>query len=72
MSSQINLDNDSLVFFDDHEAPSSPDASRPTWRIMIIDDDPDVHSATTFALGSLEIQHRALSFLHAYSAAEAR
>ncbi|MDE2430823.1 MAG: DUF3369 domain-containing protein, partial [Burkholderiales bacterium] len=39
---------------------------------MIIDDDPDVHSATTFALGSLEIQHRPLSFLHAYSAAEAR
>ncbi|NDI85146.1 EAL domain-containing protein [Undibacterium sp. B2R-29] len=39
---------------------------------MIIDDDPDVHSATTFALGSLEIQHRPLSFVHAYSAAEAR
>ncbi|MBC7405658.1 MAG: EAL domain-containing protein [Cytophaga sp.] len=39
---------------------------------MIIDDDPDVHSATTFALGNLEIQHRTLSFLHAYSAAEAR
>ncbi|MBX9900741.1 MAG: DUF3369 domain-containing protein, partial [Burkholderiaceae bacterium] len=39
---------------------------------MIIDDDPDVHSATTFALGSLEIQNRNLSFLHAYSAQEAR
>jgi len=39
---------------------------------MIIDDDADVHSATTFALGNLEMQHRPLEFLHAYSAAQAR
>ncbi|MBX9869187.1 MAG: EAL domain-containing protein [Burkholderiaceae bacterium] len=39
---------------------------------MIIDDDHDVHSATTFALGSLDIQNKGLSFLHAYSAEEAR
>lgn len=65
---------DELVFLDELE-PSitiTPGKLLPTWRIMIIDDDPDVHSATTFALGSLEIQHRPLSFLHAYSAAEAR
>ncbi|TDK68786.1 EAL domain-containing protein [Sapientia aquatica] len=39
---------------------------------MIIDDDPDVHSATTFALSSLAIQGRSLSFLHAYSAVQAK
>ena len=65
---------DDLIFLDELEAyEASPIAkTSSTWRIMIIDDDPDVHSATTFALGSLEIQSRALSFLHAYSAAEAR
>lgn len=65
---------DDLIFLDELEAyEASPSAKiSTTWRIMIIDDDPDVHSATTFALGSLEIQSRALSFLHAYSATEAR
>ncbi|CAL61388.1 Conserved hypothetical protein; putative CheY, EAL,GGDEF domains [Herminiimonas arsenicoxydans] len=39
---------------------------------MIIDDDTDVHSATTFALSNVEIQNRPLAFLHAYSAQQAR
>lgn len=42
------------------------------WRLLIVDDDADVHSSTTFALGDLELHGRPLSFLHAYSAAEAR
>ncbi|WMW82478.1 EAL domain-containing protein [Undibacterium cyanobacteriorum] len=42
------------------------------WNILIIDDDPDVHSATMFALQGLRIQGRSLNFLHAYSTAEAR
>ncbi|MBC3916463.1 EAL domain-containing protein [Undibacterium sp. CY18W] len=74
MNSTIHSSEDDLVFLDEPDSEEASVASKPmqTWRIMIIDDDPDVHSATTFALGSLEIQHRALSFLHAYSAAEAR
>ncbi len=74
MNAMIHSSEDDLVFLDEPEASDISVATKPqkTWRIMIIDDDPDVHSATTFALGSLEIQHRALSFLHAYSAAEAR
>ena len=74
MNSTIHSSEDDLVFLDEPDSEETAASGRPaqTWRIMIIDDDPDVHSATTFALGSLEIQHRALSFLHAYSAAEAR
>jgi diguanylate cyclase (GGDEF)-like protein len=65
---------DDLIFLDELETHEASPASKnlSTWKIMVIDDDPDVHSATTFALGSLEIQSRSLSFLHAYSAAEAR
>lgn len=74
MNSIIHSHDDDLVFLDEPTADSN--GTKPTplsaWRIMIIDDDPDVHSATTFALGSLEIQNRNLSFLHAYSAQEAR
>lgn len=74
MSALIHSSEDDLVFLDEPEAGDTLPRIRlaKKWRIMIIDDDPDVHSATTFALGSLEIQHRPLSFLHAYSASEAR
>ncbi|MBC3874583.1 EAL domain-containing protein [Undibacterium sp. LX15W] len=69
-----HANDDALVFMDelsgDHLADSH--TPQPNWRVMIIDDDPDVHSATMFALGNLEIQNRSLSFLHAYSATEAR
>ncbi|ALK97159.1 hypothetical protein AB595_15935 [Massilia sp. WF1] len=70
--------NDELVFVD--EAPAVPGASMEgsavepggAWRVMIVDDDADVHSTTSFALGSLEVHGRRIEFLHAYSAAEAR
>ncbi|QCP14511.1 EAL domain-containing protein [Pseudoduganella umbonata] len=39
---------------------------------MIVDDDADVHSTTTFALGNLDMGGRTLEFVHAYSAAQAR
>jgi len=42
------------------------------WRILIVDDDADVHSTTTFALGNLEVLGRPLHFIHAYSNAEAQ
>jgi diguanylate cyclase (GGDEF)-like protein len=74
MISSENPDaEENLIFLDDHPSSGLSDVTgnKPlSWRIMIIDDDDDVHSATTFALGSLEIQHRPLSFLHAYSAKE--
>lgn len=68
-------DQDDDVFFleDDTDAPQENVAtSTNAWNIFIIDDDPDVHSATMFALHGLKIQDRALNFLHAYSTAEAR
>nr|WP_315484106.1 EAL domain-containing protein [uncultured Undibacterium sp.] len=72
--SEMHANDDALVFMDELSGEHLTDAITPlpSWRVMIIDDDPDVHSATMFALGNLEIQHRSLSFLHAYSATEAR
>jgi len=65
-------DQDDLVFLEEHSAQPAPPAQRNVWRVMIIDDDEDVHSTTTFALGNLDMQHRPLEFVHAYSAAQAR
>jgi diguanylate cyclase (GGDEF)-like protein len=65
-------DQDDLVFLEEHPAEPAAHASREVWRVMIIDDDEDVHSTTTFALGNLDMQQRPLEFVHAYSASQAR
>ena len=65
----MHTDTDTLHFLDD-ECDASVSAGL-VWRLMIIDDEPDVHRATTFALAGVKILGRPLQFLHAYSAAEA-
>jgi diguanylate cyclase (GGDEF)-like protein len=65
-------DQDDLVFLEEHPAVPTESGARSVWRVMIIDDDEDVHSTTTFALGNLDMQGRPLEFVHAYSASQAR
>ena len=49
-----------------------PAASAPApWRVLIVDDDVDVHVVTKFSLSNACFQGRRLSFLHAYSGEEA-
>ncbi len=67
----VKDDHDDLVFLEEHPAALAS-TERQVWRVMIIDDDEDVHSTTTFALGNLDMQHRPLEFVHAYSAGQAR
>ncbi|MDC8756391.1 PAS domain-containing protein [Janthinobacterium fluminis] len=43
----------------------------PPWRVLIVDDDVDVHVVTKFSLSNSSFLGRRLSFLHAYSGAEA-
>ena len=61
--------DDDLVFAD--ETPAVAPHGSGAWRVLIVDDDADVHSTTTFALDRLEMHGRPLEFLHAYSAAQA-
>jgi PAS domain S-box-containing protein len=62
------------LIFDDDE-PSHQDgpaaANADPWRILIVDDDVDVHVVTKFALSNTNFQGRRLSFLHAYTGSEA-
>ncbi|MEW6514902.1 MAG: EAL domain-containing protein [Pseudomonadota bacterium] len=41
------------------------------WKILVVDDDAEVHQATAFALNSLPILGRPIEILNAYSAREA-
>ncbi len=62
---------DKLLTFADEEVKTVEQIERLRyWRVMIVDDDQDVHESTEFALRNLVILNRPLEFLHAYSAAE--
>ena len=67
------LSNDpDLILVDDDPSDNSQTEPEPApWRILIVDDDVDVHVVTKFALSSANFQGRRLSFLHAYSGKEA-
>lgn len=59
----------------EEDAPAGADPNGATgpapWRVLIVDDDVDVHVVTKFSLSNACFQGRRLSFLHAYSGDEA-
>ncbi len=65
----MQTDTDTLHFLDDDQPTGA--TKDLVWRLMVVDDEPDVHRATTFALTGVKILGRPLEFLHAYSAIEA-
>jgi response regulator RpfG family c-di-GMP phosphodiesterase len=46
--------------------------SAPPWKVLIADDEPEVHDVTRLVLGGFQFADRRLEFLSAHSAAEAR
>jgi response regulator RpfG family c-di-GMP phosphodiesterase len=67
---------DEFVFFDDEtsrdqSATRPAAASRAAWKVIIADDEPEVHRVTHFALTGFRFEKAGLRFLNAYSAAEA-
>jgi len=64
-------DSDEILFLD--EEPSGPAAEEESpWKILIVDDEADVHGVTAYMLSGRTYEGRAFHFLHAYSGAEAR
>ncbi len=57
----------------DTEPPDAPPPGGvPPWKLLVVDDDPEVHIVTLFALRDLHIFGRPLHSLHASSAQQAR
>ena len=42
------------------------------WKVLLVDDEPDIHDITKLTLTRFRLDGRALSFVHAYSGAEAK
>ncbi len=68
---QLPPSDDFLTFMDEDEGAASKATSFENhWTILIVDDEPDVHNATVFALKDTQILGRSLHFLHAYNSIE--
>ena len=68
----MSVSDDPLVFLDEEDDPAESSADfSPPWRILVVDDDGDVHETSRFALSGIRILGRPLSLLHAMSGREA-
>ncbi|MDR1162850.1 MAG: response regulator, partial [Candidatus Accumulibacter sp.] len=70
------VDDEELLFADEDESAAQAtklkeDHSR-LWKLMIVDDEPEVHTITRLALSGFAFEGRGLEFLSAYSGAEAK
>jgi response regulator RpfG family c-di-GMP phosphodiesterase len=60
------------MFLFSEESVQTVTITKPPWKVLVVDDEKDVHAVTTLALGSFEFHERELQLLHAYSAAHAK
>jgi PAS domain S-box-containing protein len=70
----LNDDDSTEWMIDDESNPAAPAASKAApapWKVLIVDDDVDVHVVTKFSLSNACFMGRRLCFLHAYSGDEA-
>ena len=52
--------------------PAAETAAPPPWRVLVVDDDPDIHAMTRIVLRDFSFQERPFEVISAHSAAEAR
>jgi diguanylate cyclase (GGDEF)-like protein len=67
----MHTDDDLVPILEDEHASRAEDTT-PAWRILIVDDDEEVHASTRYALNGVQVAGRRLAMAHAQSAAEAR
>lgn len=64
--------NDDFLFIDDSDEDEIlAQSGNDTWQVLIVDDDPEIHSVTQLALSDLVVLGRHLEYIHAYSGSEA-
>ncbi|EHR40029.1 DUF3369 domain-containing protein [Alishewanella jeotgali] len=62
--------SDEFLFAAEPEEPHQ--VSNGCWKVLIVDDEPEVHAVTRLALNDFSFQHKKLEFISAYSGAEAK
>ena len=64
-----SFEDDDLTFAEETETLAGE--ALPTWKVMIADDDQDVHAVTKVIFADFSFKGRGLEFIDAYSGAEA-
>jgi response regulator RpfG family c-di-GMP phosphodiesterase len=59
-----------LLFLDEEE--ESEIEAREPWKVLIVDDEPEIHAITKLALSGFSFEGRPLEFISAFSGSEAR
>ena len=62
--------SDEFLFAAEPEEPHQ--VSNGCWKVLIVDDEPEVHAVTRLALNDFSFQQKKLEFISAYSGAEAK
>lgn len=65
-------ENDELIFLEEDSHPPVLVENEQTWKVLLVDDDEEIHTVTRLALSDLVLQDRTIEFYHAYSGAEAK
>jgi len=64
--------NDDFLFIDDSDEDEILDETGgDAWKVLIVDDDPEIHSVTQLALSDLMVLGKRLEYIHAYSGRDA-
>lgn len=66
----LDHDEDWMLEDDDDDLSAAAALVRQPWKLLIVDDEPDVHRATILALKNIVFKGRGLEILHAYSGQE--
>ncbi|MDC7711368.1 DUF3369 domain-containing protein [Vogesella indigofera] len=64
----MNLDNNNDWLIDDSSSVQDSHPALRPWKVLIVDDEKDVHTATRLAIQDLRYKERPLTLLNAYSA----
>jgi diguanylate cyclase (GGDEF)-like protein len=68
---QPNLQDD-FLFLDDQEPPSDVPKDEERWKILVVDDEQQVHEVTRLALKNFKFEDKPLEIISAYSGQEAQ
>jgi len=68
----MGQDNDLFEFTDDVKGQGAGESSTAVWKLLIVDDEPEIHAVTRLALRNFQFDERPLEITSAYSAKEAK
>jgi len=71
-NNDIFIDDEYMNFFDESAENCIPCSDGKRWKVLIVDDDSEVHTVTKLVLGDFVFNNSKLDFISAYSSKEAK